>query len=308
MLRGACQSNYVGRTQLRELFESLRNQVAKERYWEASEYWDQAVPSKNWLHSTSGDSLEARHGASPGVHTEQCPTKSQTTPNGSIKTKLLQEAMKHVPKYGWSDATLQVAASELGLSFAVLGALPRGPGHLIDYFHSLCNDELEKQFLCESGGSSSDSESWTTMERLEYGARARLEMVLPYIGRLPLLTVNCSVYSKYTHHINICLLIKRVYHPLFCETSTDSWPEAMAIQARPSEVAYAAQNYWSIADIIYRQSGSMSSDLTWYAKHAAIMAAYCSTELYMVQDCSPGYFDTWSFLKRRLNDGRTLWA
>lgn len=89
---------------------------------------------------------------------------------------------------------------------------------------------------------------------------------------------------------------------------TDSWPEAMAIQARPSEMAYAARNYWSVAETIYKHSGNLSSDLTWYAKHAAIMAAYCSSELYMVQDCSPGYFDTWSFLKRRLDDGRTLWA
>jgi hypothetical protein len=199
MLRGACQSsgNIVGRTQLREIFESLRKQAAKYRYWEASEYWDQAVPSKNWLHSTSGDSPEAGapHGASHGVHTGQSPTNSETTPKGSIKTELLQEAMKHVPKYGWSDATLQVAASELGLSFAVLGALPRGPGHLIDYFHAICNDELEKQ-LFENRGSSSDTESWTTMDRLEYGACARLQMVLPYIGRLPLTTVNCSIFSN----------------------------------------------------------------------------------------------------------------
>jgi len=196
MLRGACQSSghIVGRTQLREVFESLRKQAAKDRYWEASEYWEQAVPSKTWLHSTSGDSPEA-DGRSHGVHTEQFPTNSATTPKASIKTELLQEAMKHVPKYGWSDATLQVAASELGLSFAVLGALPRGPGHLIDYFHARCNNKLEKQ-LYANRGCSSDTESWTTMDRLEYGACARLQMVLPYIGRLPLTTVNCSIFSN----------------------------------------------------------------------------------------------------------------
>lgn len=191
MLRAAQNSGpIVGRTPLREILESFRTHAANDLFTVrngASADRDQALPSsRHWVHTTKSDNEPGTHpgGASHSTHRwEQSTANSESRTNGSIKIKLLEEAMNHVPNYGWSDVTLQIAATDLGLSFAVLGALPRGPGHLIDFFHAKCNDELENR-LCEKFKDyRSDTDPVTGMDRVAYGARCRLEMVLPYIGK-----------------------------------------------------------------------------------------------------------------------------
>ncbi|GCB78539.1 hypothetical protein scyTo_0018617, partial [Scyliorhinus torazame] len=40
----------------------------------------------------------------------------------------------------------------------------------------------------------------------------------------------------------------------------------------------------------------------WYTKRAILAGIYNSTELVLLQDTSPGYEETWNFLKNRVND------
>ena len=41
---------------------------------------------------------------------------------------------------------------------------------------------------------------------------------------------------------------------------------------------------------------------SYYTKRASLAAIYKSTELYLLQDKSPDYQDTWHFLNRRISD------
>ncbi len=81
-----------------------------------------------------------------------------------------------------------------------------------------------------------------------------------------------------------------------------SWPDALALQAHPSEVAYSLQNYGAISDIIWRAAGDRSADFSWYTKRAALSGVYVASELFLLTDKSDSYSDTWRFIKNRLSD------
>ena len=66
----------------------------------------------------------------------------------------------------------------------------------------------------------------------------------------------------------------------------ESWPDALAVQAQPSEVPHSLRNYGTIADIIWRASGDKSVDFSWYVKRAALTGIYVSTELFLLTDKS----------------------
>lgn len=40
----------------------------------------------------------------------------------------------------------------------------------------------------------------------------------------------------------------------------------------------------------------------WYTKRVSLAAVYKSTEIYLIQDRSEDYTDTWNFLENRLED------
>lgn len=42
--------------------------------------------------------------------------------------------------------------------------------------------------------------------------------------------------------------------------------------------------------------------MKWYSKRVAVTAVYKSTELSLMNDKSPGFAETWSFLDRRISD------
>lgn len=46
--------------------------------------------------------------------------------------------------------------------------------------------------------------------------------------------------------------------------------------------------------------------MNWYAKRAAIAGIYASTEIYMLNDKSEGFKDTWEFLDRRIDNALAL--
>jgi ubiquinone biosynthesis protein COQ9 len=84
----------------------------------------------------------------------------------------------------------------------------------------------------------------------------------------------------------------------------ESWPDALALQAHPSEVAYSLQNYGTIADILWR--GDESTDFSYYTKRAAMSGIYVAAELYLLTDKSEDYTDTWKFVENRIRDMGTM--
>lgn len=80
------------------------------------------------------------------------------------------------------------------------------------------------------------------------------------------------------------------------------WPSAMAIGLHPYYFQHTLHRVHKISDHLWYVAGDNSLDINWYTKRAAISSVYCATELYMVQDNSSNFRDTWEFLDHRLSN------
>ncbi|KAL1920919.1 uncharacterized protein VTP21DRAFT_11554 [Calcarisporiella thermophila] len=80
------------------------------------------------------------------------------------------------------------------------------------------------------------------------------------------------------------------------------WPEALAIMAQPTQAATSLTHLQKLVDDMWYLAGDKSSDMNWYSKRATLAAVYSSTELFMTQDSSPDFQETFRFLDRRLED------
>lgn len=108
----------------------------------------------------------------PGSHD----ASTSDTMDSDIMDRLCDKALEYVPTYGWSKKSLGKAAEELGLSRAIVGSLTRGPAELVEYFHAVCNQELE-EILSKKCEDVPD-----LREMLVFGLKTRLSMILPYKG------------------------------------------------------------------------------------------------------------------------------
>lgn len=86
----------------------------------------------------------------------------------------------------------------------------------------------------------------------------------------------------------------------------NKWPQAMAIKAMPQNAVDSLKNLSTLVDDIWFYAGDKSTDFNWYTKRASLAAVYKSTEVYMLQDSSEDYQDSWEFLDRRLEDLTTI--
>ncbi|KAI8065176.1 COQ9-domain-containing protein [Gongronella butleri] len=81
------------------------------------------------------------------------------------------------------------------------------------------------------------------------------------------------------------------------------WPEALATTtSSPTAVTATLGHLADIVDDIWYFAGDRSPDMNWYTKRASLAAVYSATELYMSQDLSEDYVETYRFLDRRLED------
>jgi hypothetical protein len=55
-----------------------------------------------------------------------------------------------------------------------------------------------------------------------------------------------------------------------------------------------------ISDELWYLSGDRSTNINWYVRRYLLTKAYILTELYMIQDKSNNYQETWEFLDRRI--------
>ncbi|KAG7400881.1 Ubiquinone biosynthesis protein coq9, mitochondrial [Phytophthora boehmeriae] len=106
-------------------------------------------------------------------------------------------------------------------------------------------------------------QAMTVAERLKFGVRTRLEMLEPVMDR---------------------------------------WPQGMAVGALPENVPTTAKQLAKLSDEIWYFAGDKSTDMSWYTKRAILTGIYASTELFMLNDKSPNYQDTWAFLDRRVDE------
>ncbi|CAH1779004.1 unnamed protein product [Owenia fusiformis] len=82
----------------------------------------------------------------------------------------------------------------------------------------------------------------------------------------------------------------------------DTWPQAMGIMTLPQNAPTAWQNLANLVDEIWYHAGDRSTDMNWYTKRLSVAAVYKSSEIYMLQDKSGDYLETWQFMDRRIQD------
>lgn len=106
-------------------------------------------------------------------------------------------------------------------------------------------------------------QAMTVAERLKFGVRTRLEMIEPVMA---------------------------------------TWPQGMAAGALPQNAPSTAKRLAKLSDEIWYFAGDKSTDLSWYTKRAILTGIYASTELFMLNDKSPNFQETWEFLDRRVDE------
>ncbi|KAH7325119.1 COQ9-domain-containing protein [Stachybotrys elegans] len=84
------------------------------------------------------------------------------------------------------------------------------------------------------------------------------------------------------------------------------WQEALAVMAQPSCVPASLHELATLSDEIWFLAGDKAVDPSWYTKRATLSMIYSSTELFMTNDNSPDFIETNKFLRRRLDEVKTV--
>ncbi|KAM7256783.1 hypothetical protein ACFE04_012524 [Oxalis oulophora] len=119
------------------------------------------------------------------------------------------------------------------------------------------------QRLIDIIDSGEDLQNLIPSERIAKLVRIRLEMQVPYISK---------------------------------------WPQALSIQAHPTNVPTSFKQRAMLVDEIWHAAGDEASDMEWYVKRTILGGIYSTTEIYMLTDSSPDFHDTWAFLNDRVKD------
>uniref|UniRef100_A0A1A8PID2 Ubiquinone biosynthesis protein n=2 Tax=Nothobranchius TaxID=28779 RepID=A0A1A8PID2_9TELE len=181
-----------------------------------------------------------------------------------LQARILTSALEFVPQHGWSTEAIAAGAEVLGLSSASAGMFSNGAGDLVLHFIAQCNSKLT-EVLAEQHNQvqQGQAEPKKTAEFLRDAVETRLRMNIPYI---------------------------------------ETWPQAMSVLLLPHNIPDSLKHLSTMVDDIWYYAGDRSTDMNWYTKRAVLTGIYNTTELVMLQDSSPDFQDTWTFLDNRIQD------
>ncbi|KAI1277794.1 ubiquinone biosynthesis protein COQ9 [Xylaria sp. FL0933] len=188
-------------------------------------------------------------------------------PFNASEQAILAAAYKHVPEHGFTQRALALGARDAGYLDISTNLVPEGPFSLIRY-HLVTQREALAPRRDAIFSEDDDAKNLTTVP-------ARVER----------LTWERLLGNREVNH---------------------RWQEALAVMAQPSHIPASLHELALLADEIHFQAGDTSVDPTWYTKRGGLSMIYASSELFMTNDCSPGFGDTRAFLQRRLAEGGTL--
>lgn len=137
-------------------------------------------------------------------------------------TTVLEAALVHVPKHGWSVGAIREGAASLSLSPAIAASFKRGEVELVEYFVRKCNAALAKQLDAEREtvlASMGDTEA-----RLAYALNERLKMVQPFARSWPqALKVQAHPRNFPESVRNLAELADEVWHACGDDATDLSW-------------------------------------------------------------------------------------
>jgi len=185
-----------------------------------------------------------------------------------MKRQILGSALEFVPEHGWTDLALQKGAEAQGLSSAIEGLFPRGPGDLVLHFIEECNGKLAEQLLEESKINNElpgapDIPKRSTTSFIQEAIILRLNMLQPYIH---------------------------------------TWPQAMRLLMHPENAPAALESLAHMVDEVWYHAGDTSTDFNWYTKRGGLAAIYGASEAVMTRDRSPDFKCTKQFVQDSLEN------
>ncbi|SCU81457.1 LAME_0B07184g1_1 [Lachancea meyersii CBS 8951] len=191
----------------------------------------------------------------------------------SLQYKVLNHTLeKHVPSYGFNERALVASLNDLGLGSSVLSAIgaDNSPSFLnvppsvleLAKFHLVTKRYAITKELNSATASLEATQSPTSLGTL---FQRRLELNKPVASHLSQLLAILSMPGEF--------LVK------------SALPELHRLSD----------------DMIYFSSEADSHDFAWYSKRVAISCAFVSSELFMAQDKSPNFAQTFEFAAEKLH-------
>lgn len=180
-----------------------------------------------------------------------------------ILDSILSSSLEEVLTHGWSLTAVEAAVKKLGYP-PVTAGLVETPAQLVLHHITSSNAALDCWMVEE-------------VARLTAGGQ-----------RLPV--------GKF---VRSCVVTRLSLNgPL---VRAGLWSEAVALVCQ-SEPSLALETWQEVCDDIWYRAGDTSHDTNWYTKRISLAAVMAATDVFMVQDNSPDFQDSWNFLDRRLQD------
>ncbi|RYP49005.1 hypothetical protein DL768_005196 [Monosporascus sp. mg162] len=198
----------------------------------------------------------------------------------AAENAILSAAYAHVPEHGFTQRALSLGARDAGYPDISTSLLPEGPFSLIRYHLVTQREALapkSKEIFNINAATTPTSQNGDAASATHWKVSDKVER----------LTWERLLGNRDVNH---------------------RWQEALAVMAQPSRVAASLHELALLADEIWHLSGDAAVDPSWYTKRGALSTIYASSELFMTNDRSPGYGETRAFLRRRLDETRTVGA
>lgn len=189
----------------------------------------------------------------------------------SVENKLAKAAVKHVPRYGWTqDAVTAAAMEDPKLSISMAGMLT--PMDLVSWLMDDMNHQLRRR-----------------KEENRFETNAKLDD--NYVNNEEEMAQQQSTVRNDVDHVfdDIQWRLQQVI-PL---VESGQWHRGMAMGL--STPVRTQSQLHEFLEIIAPKNSST-------AYHAALGAIFVSTELFFLTDKSLNYTETWSFLRNRLDE------
>jgi ubiquinone biosynthesis protein COQ9 len=190
--------------------------------------------------------------------------ESESNEEEAVKKKILSAGLDHVGRHGWTRLALAAGAESAGYISVVSGLFPRDE-ELVFYHVRESNARLDV---------------WMEAQVLEYKSK---DSRVP-VGRF----IRSAVEER--------LKMNQEF------IKNGRWQEALAIMAKPQNLTESVGLLQQVSDDIWFRAGDLSADLNWYSKRILLAGVISSTEIFMLQDTSLQFKDTWAFLDRRFED------
>ncbi|CAL8101130.1 unnamed protein product [Calicophoron daubneyi] len=210
--------------------------------------------------------------------TEGPSTKDSSSINitdAELKSRVLESAICYVNQYGWSREAVEAACVTQGLPPGLHTlAMPGGDIDLIVYFYASRNEQLAEAMSQWQFSSAGDGQAASRLHSKE--------------------EVDAFLYRALKYRLERNIPVMPV------------WPQALGTLASPKNVPSTIGLVAQLVDEVWAQAGDRSTDMTWYAKRLGLAYVYNLTDVFMTQDKSVNFEDSWRFLQSRIGDLRSM--